>query len=143
MATQIVPAPQRANDQGMSLADVAAHEAASHVVAWRTRENFLRGLVLDGDIRTAGGQQLASQSGHWADITVTVDYVSPVSPDGEIFLVIADPHGTGRALAVTDASELASARAWMYRDDVSLFGKAVKLLGQPGIDLRRATAVAS
>jgi hypothetical protein len=31
VATQIVPAPERADHQGMTLADRLAHEAASHV----------------------------------------------------------------------------------------------------------------
>lgn len=126
----------------MSLHDTLAHAESSHVT-WRARERFLRGLGLDGSIRTAGYQVLADQAGRWAEVEVTVDYVSPVSPDGEVFLVIADPHGTGRALAVTDASELATAHSWMYRDDVSLFGKGAELFGQPGIDLRRATAVSA
>ncbi|NUS89389.1 MAG: hypothetical protein HOY75_43490 [Streptomyces sp.] len=142
MATQIVPAPQRADHQGMSLADTIAHAEASHVT-WRARENFLRGLALNGLIPTAGGRALVESTGHWAEVEVTVEYVSPASPDDEVFLVIEERNGTGRALAVTDASELAAAHAWMYCDSASLFGKVIELFGQPGIDLRRATAVAA
>lgn len=124
----------------LSLHDTLAHAEASHVT-WRAREMFLRGLPIDGRIRTAGEQLLADQAGQWAEIEVTVEYVSPVSPDGEVFLIVEDPNRTGRALAVTDATELGDAHSWMYRNRVSLFGKATSLFGQPGIDLRRATAV--
>lgn len=126
----------------VSLADTIAHAEASHVT-WRAREMFLRGLALNGLIPMAGGRTLAEAVGHWADVEVTVEYVSPASPDGEVFLVIEGLNGTGRALAVTDATELTAAHAWMFRDSVSLFGKATSLFGQPAIDLRRATAVAA
>lgn len=139
--TDLIGAPER-TEQGMTLADRLAHESASHVT-WRAREMFLRSLHLDGRIPTAGGRLLADAAGHWADVEVTVEYVSPVSPGGEVFLVIEDPNGTGRALAVTDATEYTDAHAWMYRERVSLFGKAISLFGQPAIDLRRATARAA
>lgn len=121
-----------------SFADRLAHEQSSHVT-WPAREKFFRALGLNGRIRTAGDQLLADRAGEWADIEVTVEYVSPVAPDGSVYLIVAGLDGAGRALAVTDASERADATAWMYRDLVSLLGKATSLYGQPGIDLRRAT----
>jgi hypothetical protein len=134
--TDLIGAHER-TDQGMSLHDVLAHEASTHVT-WRARERFLRELPLNGDIRTAGEQLLSEQTGRWAAIEVAVEYVSPIAPDGSIYLVVASPDGAGRALAVTDGSQAADAHDWMLRDRVSLFGRAATLFGQPGIDLRRA-----
>lgn len=138
MATQIVPAPERADHQALSFTDILAHEQSSHVT-WPARVKFFRNLGLNGRIRTAGDQLLADQAGEWASVEVTVEYVSPVSPDGDVYLIVAGLDGAGRALAVTDASERGDAASWMYRDLVSLLGKATTLHGQPGIDLRRAT----
>jgi hypothetical protein len=122
----------------LSFTDVLAHEQSSHVT-WPARTKFFRNLDLNGRIRTAGDQLLADQVGEWASVEVTVEYVSPVSPDGDVYLIVAGLDGAGRALAVTDASERGDAASWMYRDLVALLGKATVLHGQPGIDLRRAT----
>jgi hypothetical protein len=122
----------------LSFTDILAHEQSSHIT-WPARVKFFRRLDLNGRIRTAGDQLLADQVGEWASIEVTVEYVSPVSPDGDVYLIVAGLDGAGRALAVTDASERGDAASWMYRDLVSLLGKAATLHGQPGIDLRRAT----
>lgn len=138
MATAELSAATRgADQQGMSLTDVLAHHEASHVT-WRGREIFLRGLALNGRIATAGDQMLAEQAGHWAHVEVTIEYVSPVSPAGDVYLIIASPYGTGRALAVVDAAQHAEAHDWMLQDSASLFGRAIELFGQPGIDLRRS-----
>ncbi|MEV0220851.1 hypothetical protein [Streptomyces sp. NPDC050704] len=124
----------------LSPADRLAHDAASHVT-WRARERYLADRAANGRIRTAGGLWLADRAGHIVDIEVTVEYVSPVSPDGDVFLILRSLDGTGMALAMTDASERPDALSWMDRSLVSLFARATTLFGQPAIDLRRATAI--
>ncbi|MGW4603705.1 hypothetical protein ACWENS_10590 [Streptomyces sp. NPDC004532] len=141
MATQIVPAPLRADHQGMSLSDVIAHQQASHVT-WRARERFLRSLAVNGRIPTAGDQLLADRAGHWAGVEVTVAYVSPVSPDGDVYLIVSSLDGAGRALAVIDGSEQADAYDWQLQTSISLVGRAIEIFDQPGIDLRRSTVQA-
>jgi hypothetical protein len=122
----------------MSAADRLAHDASTHVT-WRARENYLRGLNVNGRIRTAGDQLLADMAGRWALIEVTVEYVSPVAPDGTIVLVVAGRDRQGEALVQMDAQDRAEALDWMDRDYASLLGKATVLYGQPALDLRRAT----
>ncbi|MCX4697018.1 hypothetical protein [Streptomyces sp. NBC_01373] len=65
--------------------------------------------------------------------------MSPVSPDGHAFLVLVSLDGRGKALAVVDGHERADAAGWMYRDYVTLYGRAVSLFGQPALDMRRST----
>jgi hypothetical protein len=125
-------------DAPMSPADRLAHDSATHVT-WRARENYLRGLNVNGRIRTAGDQLLADMASRWALIEVTVEYVSPVAPDGTIVLVVAGRDRQGEALVQIDAQDRAEALDWMDRDYASLLGKATVLYGQPALDLRRAT----
>lgn len=140
MATQIVQTRERADHpaSGMSSADRLAHDASTHVT-WRAREKYLRGLNVNGRIRTAGDQLLAGMAGRWALIEVTVEYVSPVSPDGTIVLVVAGRDRQGEALVQMDAQDRAEALDWMDREYASLLGMATALYGQPTLDLRRAT----
>lgn len=140
MATQIVPAPVRADHPAseMTPADRLAHDSASHVT-WRAREKYLRGLNVNGRIRTAGDQMLADMAGRWALIEVTVEYVSPVAPDGSVVLVVAGRDRQGEALVQMDAQDRAEALDGMDRDYASLLGKATVLYGQPALDLRRVT----
>ncbi|MEU0818908.1 hypothetical protein [Streptomyces mirabilis] len=140
MATQIVPAPVRADHQAseMSPADRMAHDDSTHVT-WRAREKYLRGLNVNGHIRTAGDRLLANMAGRWALIEVTVEYVSPASPDGAIVLVVAGRDRRGEALVQMDSQDRAEALDWMDRDYASLLGQATVLYGQPALDLRRAT----
>lgn len=123
----------------LSPADAAAHAAASHVVSWSTRETYLRNVGANGLIPTCGGLPIGQRINHWAYIDVTVEYVSPVSPDGVAYLVLASLDGQGKALAVVDGHERPDADGWMYRDYVTLYGRAVSLFGQPALDMRRST----
>ncbi|GAP46905.1 hypothetical protein [Streptomyces azureus] len=123
-------------DRNLSLADRLAHEAATHI-SWSSRERYLRNVGANGLIPTAGGEMLADRMGHFAHIEVIVDFVSEVSPDGDVLLVVTSLDGTGRALAMVDAVDRADALEWMYHI-ASLHGRVTTLLGQPGLDMRRA-----
>lgn len=138
--TDLIGAISSADHQGQTLADRLAHEASSHV-SWRAIEARLRETNANGRILTAGEAWIGDRVGHIADIEVTVEYVSPVSPDGDVFLVLRSLDRTGTALAVTDAAERPDALGWMDRSIVRLTARATLLFGQPAIDLRRNTAI--
>lgn len=122
----------------LSPADRMAHEAASHVT-WRARERYLADQSANGHIGTTGGRLLADVSGP-AQIEVTVDYVTPVSPAGVAYLIVTGLDRQGTALVVIDGCHRAEAVQWMDARYTSLQGRAVTLFGQPGLDLRRNTA---
>lgn len=142
MATaDLKAAPVRAEHPGiMSPADLLAHEAASHVT-WRARERYLAAQSANGHIATTGGRLLADVSGP-AQIEVTVDYVTPVSPDGVAYLIVTGLDRQGTALVVIDGCHRAEAVRWMDERYASLQGRATTLFGQPGLDLRQYAAVA-
>jgi len=65
VATQIVPAPVRAEDQGLTLADRLAHEAASHVTEAALAAGYLRNHARHGehDAWLTHGRPLAARLG--------------------------------------------------------------------------------
>jgi hypothetical protein len=71
VATQIVPAPVRADDKGLSLADRLAHEAASHGTVVALAAGYLRNIARHGeyDAWLTHGRPLADRLGlagdHW------------------------------------------------------------------------------
>jgi hypothetical protein len=132
----------RADHQpSMSRIDRAAHDEASYV-SWRAREKYLRTQSANGRIRTAGDRLLADMTGRPVQIEVTVEYVTPVSPDGVAYLIVTGLDRQGTALVVVDGQDRGEAVDWMTRDYASLLGMATTLFGQPGLDLRRATIAA-
>jgi len=100
------------------------------------RERYLSHLNADGHVRTDAGVWLADEIGeHLFVVDVKVDYVSPVVGD-VLYGTMTAADGTGKALIIADAQDLAEAEGWMGRT-VRLAGRATLLFGQPAIDLRR------
>lgn len=126
----------------MSRIDRLAHDEASYV-SWRARENYLRNQSANGRIRTAGDQLLADMAGRPVQIEVTVEYVTPVSPDGVAYLIVTSLDRQGTALVIIDGQDRGEAVDWMTRDYASLLGTATTLYGQPALDLRRAALASS
>ncbi len=102
------------------------------------RERYLSHLNADGRVRTDASKWLADEVGEAVFVVdVLVDYVSPVVGD-VIYGTMTAADETGKALLIADAQDLVEAGGWMGRT-VTLAGRAIRLFGQPAIDLRRGT----
>ena len=113
--------------------------------SWPDRLRYLASVDADGDVPTVHGTRLATDinpdTGRpWeaAFVEVTVHYVSPVSPDDTVFLIVDGADGRGRALVIADGQDHAECEGWLYGHKVTLAGRRTELFGAVGLDIRRA-----
>ena len=70
-------------------------------------------------------------------------YVSPVSPEDTVYLIVDGADGRGRALVIADGQDLAECESWLYGRKVTLAGRRTDLFGTVGLDIRRAPKAVS
>ena len=115
-------------------------------LSWADRMKYLAGVNADGDVPTLFNTRLTSDidpaTGRpWTHthIHVSVHYVSPISPEDTVYLVVDGADGRGRAIVIADGQDLAECEGWMYRQTVRLAGRRTELFGTVGLDIRRTT----
>lgn len=118
-------------------------------LSWPARLKYLAAVDADGDVPTLHDTRLASDiAPHtgvpWeaAFIRVSVHYVSPISPDDTVYLIVDGADGRGRALVIADGQDHAEAEGWLYGQTVTLAGRRTELFGHVGLDIRRTPATA-
>ena len=124
--------------------DVPQASGSIPALSWADRMKYLASVNADGDVPTLFNTRLASDINPdtnlpWAHtyIEVSVHYVSPISPEDTVYLVVDGADGRGRALVIADGQDLAECEGWMYRQTVRLAGRRTELLGTVGLDIRR------